>query len=69
MNEDMISLKSSITPLDVRDRSAFGESFTEAPWVYKHNGMYYMVYASQFPESIHYTMSRHPSGPWKYQEW
>lgn len=67
LNEDMISLKDSITPLNVRDQSAFGVSFTEAPWVYKRNGLYYMIYASGFPESIHYTTAAKPEGPWTYQ--
>lgn len=67
LNEDMISLDGAITPLDVKDQSAFGVSFTEAPWVYKRNGMYYMIYASGFPESIHYTTAPKPEGPWTYR--
>lgn len=67
LNEDMISLKDSITPLNVSDQSAFGPGFTEAPWVYKRNGLYYMIYASGFPESIHYTTAIKPEGPWTYR--
>ncbi|MDR2917294.1 MAG: glycoside hydrolase family 43 protein [Tannerella sp.] len=67
LNEDMVSLAGPVIPLNVRDQSAFGVSFTEAPWVYKRNGMYYMIYASGFPESIHYTTASEPEGPWTYR--
>lgn len=66
LNEDMISLASPITALDIFDKSAFGPDFEEAPWVYKKNKTYYMVYASNVVESIHYTTSKSPEGPWNY---
>lgn len=67
LNEDMISLAGDIIALDVKDQSAFGPSFTEAPWVYKRNDTYYMHYASGFPESLHYTTAKNIAGPWTYQ--
>lgn len=67
LNQDMISLDGPINALDVKDQSAFGKSFTEAPWVYKRNGIYYMNYASGFPESLHYTTAENIQGPWTYQ--
>ena len=57
LNKDMISLDSSITALDIKDQTAFVGRFTEAPWVYKRNNLYYMIYAAEFPESIHYSTS------------
>ena len=66
LNTDMVSLGSSITALDIFDKSAFGPDFEEAPWVYKRNGTYYMAYASNPVESLHYTTSKSPEGPWKY---
>jgi arabinoxylan arabinofuranohydrolase len=66
LNEDMISLASPITALDIFDKSAFGPDFEEAPWVYKKNKTYYMVYASNVVESIHYTTSKSLEGPWNY---
>ena len=42
-------------------------NFEEAPYVSKHNGTYYLVYAAGFPESIAYATSKSATGPWKYQ--
>ncbi|SNC66589.1 Glycosyl hydrolases family 43 [Hymenobacter gelipurpurascens] len=41
--------------------------FTEAPWIHKHNGWYYLSYAYQFPEKIAYAMSRSIEGPWEFK--
>lgn len=42
-------------------------NFEEAPYVSKHNGMYYLVYAAGFPESLAYATSSSVTGPWEYQ--
>lgn len=42
-------------------------NFEEAPYVSKHNGTYYLVYAAGFPESIAYATSDSVTGPWQYQ--
>lgn len=42
-------------------------NFEEAPYVSKHNGIYYLVYAAGFPESIAYATSDSAKGPWNYQ--
>jgi len=67
LKEDMISLDGDITALDIRDQSAFCSRFTEAPWVYKKNKLYYMIYACGFPESIHYSTATNAKGPWTYR--
>jgi Beta-xylosidase len=67
LNNDMVSLDGGIHALDIFDKSAFGPDFEEAPWIYKRNDMYYLLYASGIPESLHYTMSENIEGPWKYQ--
>ena len=67
LNRDMISLDGEITALNIQDSTVFGIDFEEAPWVYKRNDLYYMIYASGFPESIHYTTAKKPEGPWTYQ--
>lgn len=43
LNNDMISIDGDITALDAKDKSIFGPGFTEAPWVYKRQGLYYMI--------------------------
>lgn len=42
-------------------------NYEEAPYVSKHNGIYYLVYAAGFPESIAYATSTSVTGPWEYQ--
>lgn len=41
-------------------------NFTEAPWVHKRKGWYYLSYAYQFPEKTAYARSRNINGPWQY---
>ena len=41
--------------------------FTEAPWIHKRGGWYYLSYASEFPEKICYAMSKSITGPWEYK--
>ncbi|WP_255742236.1 glycoside hydrolase family 43 protein [Belliella calami] len=66
LNEDMISIDGEISALDIFDESVFGPDFEEAPWAYERKGIYYMIYASNVVESIHYTTSKSPEGPWEY---
>ncbi|WP_281254452.1 carbohydrate-binding protein, partial [Paenibacillus rigui] len=66
LNDDMISLNGSISAVPLTTE-AFGPDYEEAPWIYKRNGLYYLVYASGFPESIRYSTSTSPTGPWTYR--
>lgn len=65
LNDDMISIDGEIQALDIKDSKAFVTHFTEAPWIYKRNGLYYLIYASQFPEEINYSTAKKITGPWK----
>ncbi|MGY0036684.1 glycoside hydrolase family 43 protein [Pedobacter sp. NJ-S-72] len=42
-------------------------NYTEAPWIHKYKGWYYLSYAYQFPEKIAYAMSRKITGPWVFK--
>ena len=44
-----------------------GFNFTEAPWVHKYKGKYYLTYATEFPEKIAYAMADNIQGPWEYK--
>ena len=66
LNEDMISLKGDISFVPLSEET-FGPDFEEAPWVYKRDGLYYLVYASGLPESIRYATGNSPSGPWAHR--
>ena len=39
-------------------------AFTEAPWMHKYNGKYYLTYASEWPEKIAYAVADHLGGPY-----
>jgi beta-xylosidase len=60
LKENMIELDGPIQLIDL-------PKFTEAPWIHKRNGWYYLSYAFQFPEKIAYAMSRSINGPWEYK--
>jgi beta-xylosidase len=61
-------LKPNMTELDGPIQVIKGlPNFTEAPWIHKRNGWYYLSYAYEFPEKIAYAMSRNVNGPWQYK--
>lgn len=60
-------LKDNMTELDGSIKTIDLPHFTEAPWIHKHNGWYYLSYAYQFPEKTAYAMSRNLEGPWIFK--
>lgn len=66
LNEDMVSFSGDIVTFEIKDREAFGSDYEEAPWIFKRNGIYYLMYAAHVPEHIYYATSSSPLGPWKY---
>jgi len=45
-----------------------GSTYTEGPWFYKRNNLYYMMYASEgIPEYISYSTAPTAEGPWTYK--
>jgi arabinoxylan arabinofuranohydrolase len=82
LNEDMISYDKSIGKngivrvemtaesfgsKDGRDGRP-GTNYTEGPWIYKRNNLYYMVYAAAgIPEYIAYSTAPTAEGPWTYK--
>ncbi|MBK5272228.1 MAG: family 43 glycosylhydrolase [Bacteroidia bacterium] len=66
LNKDMISYSGDIMAFDIKDKSAFGPDYEEAPWFFKRNDIYYLLYAAHVPEDIYYATSTSPTGPWKY---
>ncbi|RHJ87774.1 glycoside hydrolase family 43 protein [Parabacteroides sp. AM08-6] len=75
LNEDMISYEGDIVRVPMTVES-FGKRdgnqerptlYEEGPWLYKHDGMYYLLYAGgPVPEHLGYATSNKPTGPWKY---
>ena len=73
LNNDMISYSGNVVKTDMT-QDAFGPGaegkslYTEGPWFYRRGDLYYMVYASSgIPETIAYSTSSNPTGPWKYR--
>lgn len=62
LKDNMIEIDGEIRKIDFE-----GFSFTEAPWVHKHKGKYYLTYATEFPEKIAYAMADNIRGPWVYK--
>lgn len=52
---------------DVKQVNFDNFDFTEAPWIHKYNGKYYLSYASGFPEKIAYAMADKIEGPYEYK--
>ncbi len=53
LKENMIELDSEVKRVNLRSHLPF----TEAPWIHKHNGKYYLTYAACFPERLAYAVS------------
>ena len=58
LKDNMIEIDGDIHQIDV-------PRFTEAPWMHKHNGKYYLTYASEWPEKIAYAVADNIGGPYK----
>lgn len=64
-----VRLKENMTEIDgeIKRIDFEGFKFTEAPWIHKYKGKYYLTYATGFPEKIAYAMSDHIEGPYEYK--
>jgi hypothetical protein len=75
LNEDMISIVdkngdgtingSDITELTINNIPE-NSQYTEAPWIYKRNGLYYIFFASNWREDLSYATSENIWGPYEY---
>lgn len=65
----MAKLKPNMIEIDgeVKDITPEGSNFTEAPWVHKHNGKFYLTFAQGWPEKLGYAVSDSPEGPFEYK--
>ncbi len=60
-------LKKNMIELDGPIMSHKLPDFTEAPYVHKRKGTYYMSYSRFFPEEMVYATSKSPAGPWEFK--
>ena len=64
-----IRLKENMIEADGPIHTFIPENYIEGPWVYKREGLYYLVYAGAGtkPEMIEYCTAESPEGPWTYR--
>ncbi len=63
LKENMIEIDGDIWTVNL-------PRYTEGPWLHKHNGTYYLTYASMgfgFSEAIDYATSKSIMGPWEHK--
>ena len=61
-----VKLKENLTEIDGPITTFTPQNYTEGPFLYKRNNLYYLVYAARFPETIEYCTAPSPTGPWTY---
>jgi arabinoxylan arabinofuranohydrolase len=71
LNADMISYSGDIVQIPM-NASTVNDMYLEGPWVYKRNGLYYLLFSTQNngnpgKEDIRYSTSPSPTGPWTYR--
>lgn len=81
LNRDMISIDGEVKTIEFKEEGfgapdpskrergkKYTDTYTEGPWAFKRNGIYYMMYAAGgVPEHIAYSTSTTPTGPWTYR--
>lgn len=82
LNKDMVSYDKSVGDNGIvtveMTAAAFGSkpgrdgkpgtTYTEGPWFFKRNNLYYMIYAAEgIPEYISYSTAPSATGPWTYK--
>ena len=69
LKEDMVTLDGPIQKFNLSLKS--GTKYTEGPWIYKHDSLYYLVFASMVDgfggESISYCTGPSVTGPWTHR--
>ncbi|NLE01913.1 MAG: family 43 glycosylhydrolase [Fibrobacter sp.] len=69
LNKDMTSYTGDIVQIP-ENAQTFSNCYGEAPWLYKRNNLYYLIWAADNPngkENIRYSTSPNPTGPWSYK--
>jgi Beta-xylosidase len=62
-----VKLKPNMIEMDGPIQNVPLHEFTEAPWIHKRGEIYYLTYATGFPEKVAYATSKSIHGPWEYR--
>ncbi len=71
--DNMTELASEVMPISIEgihqpSLVAEGKDFyTEAPWIHKRKGLYYLSFSVGFPEKTAYAVAKNINGPWEYK--
>jgi len=63
----LAKLKANMIELDGPIQAVALPAFEEAPWIHKHGDLYYLSYATGFPEKTAYATAPKITGPWTYR--
>ncbi|MDA0889328.1 MAG: glycoside hydrolase family 43 protein [Bacteroidetes bacterium] len=74
LKDDMLEFAEEVKSIEILDKSGnpiltkdLERRFFEAPWIHKHNGIYYLSYSTGDTHLIAYATSDNPYGPFIYQ--
>ena len=74
LTDDMLEFAEEVKSIEVLDKSGnpiltkdLDRRFFEAPWIHKHNGIYYLSYSTGDTHLLAYATSDNPYGPFTYQ--
>ena len=62
-----VKLKDNLTELDGDVRNLEAKNLFEAPFIHKKGDTYYLTYASHYPSTTEYSISKSITGPWEYK--
>lgn len=67
LKDNMTEIDGEIKQIELNRQSleAGLPAFTEAPWLHKYNGKYYLTYAAGWPEKIVYAIADNVCGPYR----
>lgn len=63
----VVKLKKNMIEMDGYIKDISPSLFTEAAYMHKRNGVYYLTYAGNWPETIEYATSDNPLGPFSHK--
>ncbi|WKL58017.1 family 43 glycosylhydrolase [Asticcacaulis sp. ZE23SCel15] len=69
LNKDMVSTSGPIMNVEITGFPASDpkKKYGEAPFLHKHNGLYYFSFSTGWPGQIVYGTSKSPTGPFEYR--
>jgi len=62
LKENMVEIEGPVKQLKID-----GADYTEAPWIHKYNGKYYLSFAEGYPERTAYAIADRIEGPYVYK--